>query len=222
MKTALVTGANRGIGLELCRQLAGRGYRVIAACRQASDGLKALGVQIESDVEVTDGACLRNLATRLQGTKIDLLVNNAGVLRRDGFDRIEDQIDDCRLQFEVNSLGPVRVTRALSGRLADGAKVIIISSRMGSIADNDSGGYFGYRMSKAAVNIAGVSLAHELKERGIAVGLLHPGYVKTDMTGHQGFVDAEKSVSGLTDRIEELGLETTGSFRHANGEDLPW
>lgn len=222
MKTALITGANRGIGLEFCRQLSKRDYRVIAACRTRSPELEELDIQIEGGIDVTDGSSLKALADRLSDTRLDLLVNNAGVLRRDSFERLEAQVEDCRIQFEVNSLGPLRVTRALTNHLARGAKVVIITSRMGSIADNDSGAYYGYRMSKAAVNIAAVSLAHEFKPRGIAVGLLHPGYVKTDMTGHEGFVDAQESVSGLIERIEELSLKTTGSFRHANGEALPW
>lgn len=222
MSIALVTGANRGIGLEFCRQLTDEGFGVIAACREASDALRETGARIESGVEVTDGQSLRYLRERLDGTRLDLLVNNAGVLRRDELARIEDQLDDYRLQFEVNSLGPLRVTHALSDCLADGAKVVIITSRMGSVTDNDSGGYYGYRMSKAAVNIAGVSLAHELKARGIAVGLLHPGYVRTDMTDHEGFVDAGESVAGLIQRIEALSMRNTGGFWHANGEELPW
>lgn len=222
MATALVTGANRGIGLEICRQLRGKDYRVIAACRSSSPELEALGVRVESGVDVTDGGSLRKLAERLDGVSLDLLVNNAGVLRRTDFEHLEDQLDDFRLQFEINSLAPIRVTRALSDRLTDGGKVIIITSRMGSIADNTSGGYYGYRMSKAAVNTAGVSLAHELKDRGIAVGLLHPGYVRTGMTGNEGFVNADEAAAGLIGRMEELTLETTGSFRHANGEELPW
>lgn len=222
MPTALVTGANRGIGLEFCRQLTGKGYDVIAVCREASDALRETGARIEDGVDVTDGRSLRRLRERLDGTRLDLLVNNAGVLRRGEPGRIEDQLDDCRLQFEINSLGPVRVTQALSDCLAEGSRVVIITSRMGSITDNDSGGYYGYRMSKAAVNIAGVSLAHELKPRGIAVGLLHPGYVRTDMTDHEGFVDPGESVAGLIERSEALSMENTGGFWHANGERLPW
>lgn len=223
MKTALITGANRGIGLELCRQLKGRGYGVIGVCRRTSSQLDSLGVQVEPGTDVSDRASLEALSARLADTRIDLLVNNAGVLRRDeSLDDIENRLDDMRLQYETNSLGPLRVTRALSARLGAGSKVIIISSRVGSIADNTSGGNYGYRMSKAAVNMAGVTLAHELKQRGIAVGILHPGYVRTDMTGNQGFVDSDEAAAGLIARMEELDLETTGSFFHANGEALPW
>jgi NAD(P)-dependent dehydrogenase (short-subunit alcohol dehydrogenase family) len=218
----LITGANRGIGLEMARQLSERGDEVIAVCRTPSEALEALGVRIESGVDVTDRASLAALAERLAGTTLDGLINNAGVLRSSDFKALEDELDDYRLQYEVNALAPLRVTRALVDRLADGGKVVIITSRMGSIADNTSGGHYGYRMSKAAVNMAGVSLAHDMKPRGIAVGLLHPGYVKTDMTGHTGHVGPDESAAGLIRRFDELDLASTGSFRHANGDALAW
>lgn len=222
MKTAVITGANRGIGLELARQLGDRGYRIIAVCREASPDLKALDAQVEEGIDITDRASLEDLANRLRGTRIDLLVNNAGLLIPSSLDSIEDEIDNWRAQYEVNSLGPLRVTRALLNHLNDGGKVAIVSSRVGSIADNGSGGAWAYRMSKAAVNMAGVTLAHELRDREIAVGLLHPGFVRTDMTGGQGHVDPAEAAAGLVERIDELSMETTGSFRHANGETLPW
>ena len=222
MTTTLITGANRGIGLELTRQLDQAGQDVIAVCRQSSNELDALDVRVESGIDITDRAGLDDLAQRLGETGIDLLINNAGVLRGSSLEEIEDQLDDFRLQYEVNALAPLRVTNALLGRLNDGGKVIIITSRMGSIADNTSGGQYAYRMSKAAVNTAGVSLAHELKDRRIAVGLLHPGYVRTGMTRHTGHIDPDEAAANLIQRIDELSLETTGSFRHANGEDLPW
>ncbi|WP_376696085.1 SDR family oxidoreductase [Wenzhouxiangella sp. EGI_FJ10305] len=222
MKTAVITGANRGIGIELARQLGERGYRIIAVCRKASPELKALDVQVEEGIDITDRASLEDLANRLRGTRIDLLVNNAGLLIPSSLDSIEDEIESWRAQYEVNSLGPLRVTHALLNHLNDGGKVAIVSSRVGSIADNGSGGAWAYRMSKAAVNMAGVTLAHELKDRDIAVGLLHPGFVRTDMTGGQGHVDPAEAAAGLVERIDELSMETTGSFRHANGETLPW
>lgn len=218
----LITGANRGIGLELARQLADRGESVIAACRTPSDELQALDVRIEAGIDVTDGDSLVRLADRLGSTVVDVLINNAGVLRASHFDRLENELDDYRLQYEVNALAPLRVTQALGPRLGEGGKVVIITSRMGSIADNTSGGHYGYRMSKAAVNMAGVSLAHELEPRGIAVGLLHPGYVRTDMTGRTGHVGPDEAAAGLIRRIDELDLASTGTFRHANGEALGW
>ena len=222
MSTILISGANRGIGLALATAYAKRGEQVIAVCRKPSENLERLGVRVEDGIDVTDSASLAALASRLHDASIDILINNAGVLRRDDFEHFEDAVDDCRLQFEINALAPIRLTRALNERLAPGAKLAIITSRMGSIADNDSGGYFGYRMSKAAVNIAGVNLAHELRPRGIAVALLHPGYVRTDMTGHPGHIDPEESAAGLIERIDKLTLETSGGFWHANGEALGW
>lgn len=124
-------------------------------------------------------------------------------------------------QFRINTLGPLRVTEALLGNLAHGSKVIIITSRMGSIGDNSSGGYYGYRASKTAVNQVGTSLRHDLASRGIAVALLHPGMVATDMTGGQG-IAATASAAGLIKRIDTLDLESSGGFWHAEGYALPW
>ena len=219
MKSCLVTGASRGIGLELCRQLQQRGHRVTAVCRQASAELRALECTVIDGIELTDAASVARLAERVAGQRIDVLVNNAGILARDSLAELD--FDGMRRQFEVNALAPLRVTHALLPNLGAGSKVVIITSRMGSIADNGSGGYYGYRMSKAAVNIAGVSLARDLRDRDIAVLLLHPGMVATEMTGHQG-VPAAEAARNLVARIESLGLEQSGSFHHANGEPLPW
>lgn len=219
MGTWLVTGANRGIGLELCRLVAGRGDTVVAACRAATPALRATGCRIVEGVDVTDAGSLRRLEAALGDARLDVLVNNAGVLSVESLDGL-DYAAVLR-QFEVNALGPLRVTEALLPRLARGSKVAIVTSRMGSIADNGSGGYYGYRMSKAAVNAAGVSLARDLRDRGIAVLLLHPGMVATDMTGGSGIPPAQ-SAAMLIGQIDRLGLADTGSFHHASGEVLPW
>lgn len=219
MRTALVTGANRGIGLELCRQLKRHGHDVTAVCRVATEDLADLGCRIVSGIDVTDPRTVGNLASLLQEVSIDLLINNAGILIGDQLDSVE--FDDMRRQFEVNTLGPLAVTRALAPRLRDGGKVAMITSRMGSIADNSSGGYYGYRASKVALNMVGVNLAHDLRSRGIAVLVLHPGMVATAMTGWRG-VPVEDAAAMLLERIEQLGMEDTGTFWHANGERLPW
>jgi NAD(P)-dependent dehydrogenase (short-subunit alcohol dehydrogenase family) len=218
--TVCITGANRGIGAELARQYSDRGDHVVAACRASSDRLRQLGVEVVDGVDVTDDGEVTRLVQALDGRTVDVLVNNAGVLSDESLDDLD--FDRMRRQFEVNTLGPLRVTAALRGNLGRGSKVAIITSRMGSIDDNTSGGRYGYRMSKAAVNMAGRSLAHDLKDAGVAVVILHPGFVRTDMTGRQGLVDAPESAAGLIARIEELSLETSGSFLHANGEPLPW
>jgi NAD(P)-dependent dehydrogenase (short-subunit alcohol dehydrogenase family) len=220
MATVIVTGANRGIGLELCRQLAERGDRVIAVCREASAELEKLDVKIESGVDVTKEADVAALGQRLAGEPVDVLINNAGVLLPDALGGVD--FDRVRTQLEVNAIGPLRVTQALADRLARGSKVALVTSRMGSIADNTSGAMYGYRMSKAALNAAGASLAQDLKSRGVAVVILHPGFVRTEMTGNRGAVEPADAAGALIARIDELTLETTGRFLHANGETLPW
>lgn len=220
MATYLITGASRGIGLELVKQVKDSGHEVIAACRKSTAGLDELGVRVEAGVDVASDEAVAELAGRLGDTSIDVIINNAGILMRQGLDSLD--FDGMRKQFEVNSLGPLRVTRALLGNLGAGGKIAIVTSRMGSITDNTSGGSYGYRMSKAAVNIAGVSLARDLAARKIAVALLHPGFVRTEMTGGNGFIDASESARGLLARIDELTLETSGTFWHQNGEQLPW
>lgn len=219
-KQVLVTGANRGIGLELCRQLKDQGHQVTAVCRSSSAELDALGVQVMDQCDVADHASVKKLAEQLKDQQFDVLINNAGVLASNTLGDID--YHSVVKQFQVNAMAPLMVTETLLGHLKPAAKVAIVTSRMGSMSDNDSGGHYGYRMSKAAVNMAGTSLAVDLKPKGIAVGLLHPGYVKTDMTGHQGHVNTEHSAQGLLARIEELNMDNSGTFWHAEGEQLPW
>jgi NAD(P)-dependent dehydrogenase (short-subunit alcohol dehydrogenase family) len=219
MATVLITGANRGIGLEIASQYEARGDEVIAVCRRSSPGLETMGVEVVDGIDVTSGESLAGLAAGLQGRRIDRLVNNAGILERDALDDLD--FEAIERQFRVNSIGPLRTTAALRPLLAEGSKVFIITSRMGSVEDNTSGGYYGYRMSKAAVNIAGRSLSVDLKEDGIGVFLLHPGYVATDMTNRQG-IPVEQAACGLIERMDTLQLEQTGTFWHQEGYALPW
>ena len=220
MATVLVTGAGRGIGLELTKQLKARGDHVIAVCRTVSPELKQLDVRVESGIELTSAKCVDDLKQRLRGVKLDALILNAGVLKADDLAGVK--LDTIREQLEVNALAPLAVTQALAENLARGAKVALITSRMGSLGDNTSGGYYGYRMSKAALNMAGVSLAHDLKPRGVAVAILHPGYVRTDMTGGSGQIGPDESARLLLARIDALTIDKSGHFWHANGDTLPW
>ena len=219
MATVLVTGCNRGIGLQLCKQLLARGDEVIGVTRGGSDELTQLGAHVISGIDVGDGASMPALKEAIGDQRIDVLINNAGILRRDKLGELD--YEEMAEQFRVNTLGPLRVTEALLGNLAKGSKVAIVTSRVGSIGDNASGGNYGYRASKTAVNQIGTNLKHDLYPRGIAVALLHPGFVATDMTGGQGIATAD-SAKGLIDRIDELNLENSGGFWHAEGYELPW
>lgn len=221
MQRVAVTGANRGIGLEIVRQLRQRGDEVIAICRRASAELEQTGARVVSSIDVGEPDGLEDLARGVGPESLDMLINNAGILQAEtpGEGCWEDSI---RRQFEINALGPLRVTVALSGLLRRGSKVGIVSSRVGSLADNSSGGNYGYRMSKAAVNMAGVNLAHELKSREIGVFLLHPGYVRTEMTGGGGSKEASSAGRELVALMDRLTLADTGTFWHAQGHPLPW
>ena len=216
----LVVGANRGIGLALCRRLKSLGRSVIATTRQPAPVLDAMDLRVEAGVEVTDDASVAGLAQRLQGVVLDEMICNAGILREDDLDTVG--MDDVRQQLEVNAIAPLRVVKALRRNIRRGGKLALITSRMGSIGDNGSGGYYGYRMSKAALNAAGMSLARDLRGSGIAVAILHPGAVRTDMTDGAGNIEPDQSAKQLVDRLDALSLETTGTFWHANGQVLPW
>ena len=219
-RTVVITGANRGIGLSFARLYQEQGCSVFSVCRKASQELINLGVNIIDEVDVTSPQGLKRLASELKDTKIDLLINNAGILR----DEVLGGIDRSTVlqQFETNALAPLLVTEALMNNLTKGAKVALITSRMGSVADNTSGGRYGYRMSKAALNIAGVSLAHDMKPLDISVAILHPGLVGTDMIGGEGDISPDQAAERLSQRIEKLNLSSSGTFWHSNGEILPW
>ena len=221
MATVLVTGANRGIGLEYCLQLKARGDQVVAVCRQATPELAALGVRIEDGIELTEEAAIADLVGRLDGLVLDAVILNAGVLQSMGLEDLDPQ--GIRRQFEVNALAPLLLARALVSQMPHGSKLALMTSRMGSIDDNTSGGSYGYRMSKVALNIAGKSLAIDLAPRGIAVAILHPGLVRTRMINfNPSGIEPEQAVQGLLARIDALTLETSGGFWHSNGERLPW
>lgn len=219
-RTVVITGANRGIGLELARAWKNRGDEVIAVCRQPSAALKALGARIIEGIDLSRADDIRQLRAALDDTCIGTLCNNAGIMLDETLETMD--FKQIRKQFEVNTLGPLQVTVQLLDRMADKGKVGLITSRMGSIEDNTSGGKYGYRISKTALNAAGKSLAVDLKPRGIAVAILHPGYVRTDMTGHHGHIEPREAAERLIQRMDELNLGNTGTFWHSDGSILPW
>ncbi|HLT90359.1 MAG TPA: SDR family oxidoreductase [Woeseiaceae bacterium] len=220
MSCVVITGANRGIGLALARIYRERGDRVVALCRQASEELRATGAEIVEGVDVTSAEELKRAAATVDS--VDVLIANAGILSSESLADVAAHRDRIERQFEVNALGPLLTVHAFANKLASGSKVALITSRMGSIADNTSGGSYGYRMSKAALNAAGRSLAIDLAPRGVAVALLHPGYVRTEMTGRTGNVEPEAAAAMLVERIDELDASKSGRFLHASGEELPW
>ena len=229
MSTVLVTGADRGIGNALCRAYHERGDAVIAACLDDSDELRALGIRVEPGVDVTSDDAVQALVGRLAGTDttIDLLINNAGIAERDALGALD--YDAIRRQIEVNTLGPLRVTEALLGRLQSGSKVAFITSRIGSLGDNQSGGLYGYRISKCAANMVAVNLAHDLAKRGIAAVVLHPGMVATAMTFDDERNEArppEDAAAALIERIDQVEPAEPGAqpaFWHAPERTIiPW
>jgi len=221
VSTYLITGANRGIGLEVARQLKERGEDVIATCRSTSPELNALSVRVEAGVDITSGDSVIKLRKKLNDTKVDVLIQNAGIAEFNSLSNLDPQ--SIMHQFEVNALSPLCFVQAMLNQLSQSAKVALISSRMGSIDDNTSGGSYGYRMSKVALCMAGKSLSVDLKSKDISVAIIHPGLVSTRMTGFTSSgIQPKESAKGIIQRIHELTINNTGTFWHANGEILPW
>lgn len=218
--TILITGANRGIGLALSEIYCQRGDTVYATCRELTEELKNTESNIIENIDVGNKESIQQLKKQLYGIEIDILINNAGIFKNETLNDMDFNAIDQ--QLNINAIAPLRVTHALLDNFKKGSKVGLITSRMGSIEDNGSGAYYGYRMSKAALNAAGKNLANDLKERGISVAILHPGYVSTRMVGFSGDVSPEDSAKGLVARLDDLSPDNTGTFWHANGEILPW
>ena len=223
MANVVITGANRGIGLELTKLFAARGDKVTAVCRESSAELDDIADQIVSGIDVTDETAVAGLQTMLAELldgPLDILVNNAGIFLNETLDDMD--LDSIRRQLEINTLAPLNMVHSLLPLLTEGSKIANITSRMGSVADNTSGAYYGYRASKAALNAVGKSLAMDLKPEGIAVAQLHPGFVQTRMVGFNGDITPAEAAAGLLARIDELTLDNSGGFWHSNGQLLPW
>tara|TARA_B110000116_G_C16708658_1_gene523345 strand:- start:323 stop:988 length:666 start_codon:yes stop_codon:yes gene_type:complete len=219
-KVVVITGASRGIGLSFSKHYKAQGFAVYALCRKATVELESLNVNIIDGVDVATDEGIGKMVAALKGVSIDILINNAGILANESLGSIDK--NSIRQQFEVNALAPLLVTEALMGQFSAHAKLGIITSRMGSLADNTSGGRYGYRMSKAALNIAAVSLAQDLTPIGVAVAILHPGLVGTEMIGGYGDITPDQAAERLAQRLDELTLATSGTFWHSNGDVLPW
>jgi NAD(P)-dependent dehydrogenase (short-subunit alcohol dehydrogenase family) len=226
----LVTGANRGIGLEFVRTLAGRGDDVVATARRPDEAVDLNALAADSDgrvrvmqLDIADEASVEAFATELGDTPLDVVINNAGRYTRTGsFEALD--FDSLYKDFEVNTVGTLRVTQAVLDNVRGGdAKVICnVTSKMGSIADNGSGGSYAYRISKAALNMGTRSLAMDLKNEGIIAFVVHPGWVETDMGGPNALISTQKSVDGLLDRIDNASLDDTGRFWEWNGNEVSW
>ncbi len=222
--TVLITGANRGIGLEYARQFHAKGYRVIGTARDPGDAAELAKVsdRVEA-LDVTDGASVAALAERLKGVPIDILVNNAGFFDRS--DTAIDKVDFAMMEqtFAVNTLGPLRMAQALLPNLRAGKGKLIVnmSSQLGSI-EKSTGEWYAYRSSKAALNQINRSLSVELGKEGFRSVVLHPGWVRTDMGGEQATYTPEQSVAGLIAVIEGLGADDNGRFFDFQGKPIPW
>jgi NAD(P)-dependent dehydrogenase (short-subunit alcohol dehydrogenase family) len=218
MPTVLITGANRGIGLELARQYSSDGWDVIATARQSSDELDQLGVRVES-LDLSDADAVASFAATI-GPPIELFIANAGT----NHPMNGASADDARgwqTMMMVNAIAPYMLATKLLPVMPRGGKMVALSSGMGSIGDN-GGGWIPYRTSKAALNMAWNSLALEAKPRGITCVVVSPGWVKTRMGGSGAEITAEESVTDMRSLIERLGVDDTGRFLRRNGSELPW
>ncbi len=226
----LVTGANRGIGLELAKQLVERGDEVVATARrpEAADALQALAAQHEGKVwverlDVSDPESIGALAGQIAGQELDVLINNAGVLLRGGgLGGVDWQM--AQTSFDVNTLGPLRVAEALLPAIKRGqpGKIVNVTSQMGSIDDNGSGGAYAYRMSKAALNMGTKSMAMDLADDGVVTFVIHPGWVQTDMGGPNAKITTAQCVEGILSVIDGAEAEHNGRFMNWDGTELAW
>jgi NAD(P)-dependent dehydrogenase (short-subunit alcohol dehydrogenase family) len=224
MATAVIVGADRGIGAALVDVYRQREDQAVAVCLGDGSFWSGSDVRVVGGIDVTDTSAVAKLAGELADTSIDILVHVAGV---GALDRWPDFDFERMLEhYDLNALGPLRVVSALADNLASGGKVGIVTSRMGSIGDNGSGRMYSYRMSKAAANMLGVNLHHELRPKGVHVMLLHPGTVATEMTkgarGWDRFTNPAESAAGLAAQLDSLGPDSPIEFRHADGTLLPW
>lgn len=220
MQHLVITGGNKGIGLALVQHYLAKGDEVSVICRHSSPELAALKVRVHCGVDLADPLQVQAVAAEFYPASVDVLINNAGIFSHESLS--DFAIDRMLAQFQVNALAPLLLSQAMQPSLKAGSKIAMISSRMGSISDNSSGGYYGYRMAKAALNAGAVSLARDLQPKQIAVGIYHPGFVQTQMVGFAGDISPTEAAARLAHLIAELNLDNSGHFYHSNGTELPW
>jgi len=232
MRTTLITGANRGIGLEFSKQFAVDGWRILACCRypEKSDALNKLAVMYPDQItvhtlDVANHEQINRLAQTLASKSIDLLINNAGVYPDPmGYSFGDTDYEAWAQAFLINTMAPLRMAEEFADHIKRGNQKIIvtITSKMGSVADNNRGGSYIYRSSKSAVNMVVKSLAIDLKSIGITAVLIHPGWVRTDMGGPDGLISTKQSVSGMRNIISQISLADSGKFFAYDGQIIPW
>lgn len=226
MPTVMITGANRGLGLEFARQYAQDGWSVIATCRKPEDAteLTAIDGVTVYPLNVTNFEAVRALADQLKGVAIDVLINNAGIYGPKSGALNEIDFDVWEQVLRTNALAPLCVAQCFAPHVtaSDRKCVATLSSKMGSMTDNTSGGAYIYRSSKAAVNAVMKSLANDLGPQGVISVLLHPGWVRTDMGGPSGLIDAEQSVAGMRRVIDVADMNASGHFYAYDGAEIPW
>jgi NAD(P)-dependent dehydrogenase (short-subunit alcohol dehydrogenase family) len=225
--TTVVIGADKGIGLEIVKALAARKEpNVLAVCLGDGADAAPYAARVIGHVNVTSAQDVGHMAAAIREMfpRIDMLLHISGIMSMDTLGALD--YEQAKREFDINALGPLRTVEACLPLLTEGSKVGIVTSRVGSLSDNGSGGQYAYRLSKVAANMAGLNLHHDLSKRGIAVRMLHPGMVKTDLVkiypGDYNYITPAQAALGLIARMDELTLAESGQFRHGNGELLPW
>ncbi|MEE2003005.1 SDR family oxidoreductase [Alkalimonas sp. MEB108] len=220
MQHIVITGGNRGIGLSLVKQYLAKGCKVTVLCRTMSAELADLDVTVHSGIDFSQSEQLQQVAQQFGNNSVDILINNAGIFSNETLNDLD--LSRIHAQFQVDALAPLVLSHAMLPALRKGSKIAMITSRMGSISDNGSGAYYGYRMAKAALNAASVSLSLDVASQQIYVGIYHPGFVKTQMVGFAGDISPDEAARRLVERISELCADNSGQFFHSNGDALPW
>ena len=230
MATILVTGANRGLGIEFVEQYLNDGNEVIATYRNENSSMDLIKMGNERSnlkllqLDVSSNKSLNSFAENLGDSQIDIFINNAGVYgpRNSSFGNVDEE--NWIPAIKINAIAPILLTQLIIKNIRSGAdkKLIFVTSKMGSIDDNKGGGAYVYRSSKTALNAVVKSLSVDLENEGIVVALIHPGWVKTDMGGPNALIDKDTSVRGMTEVISNLDISSTGNFYNYDGSIIPW